>query len=762
MRGTAERDSGAELNLRQGIQNGGQTSRADLNFPVPEENAQITETSTQNAVPAAPLPDDDIFYSSRDVRTLKGVGPAVASKLSNQNIHTLFDVLLNLPFRFLDKTRRTFIKDLRPDGSHALVAGTLEQVQQFKARVTVLRVTVRDETGYVSAVFFNPKPYFTGRFRQGERLQLFGAVMRDNYGKPSLQHPEVTFLAPGQPPVTADTLTPVYHSPAKTPQSTLRKLEDETLDMLDGMPLTELIPRELNPFYLSLTLALKQVHHPAPPQNIGPNAPAAFFLDSYPPFQRICFEELCAYLISLLLLKRINRGRRSPALSFVPQVYEDFTAALPYKLTNAQQRSFSEICQDLQHDTPMLRLLHGDVGSGKTLVAILAALQVAKQGYQIAVLAPTELLAAQHFKNFDTALSKAGITTVLLTGSLNKAQREETLSKIKSGGALVIVGTHALFQSDVTYKALALAVIDEQHRFGTKQRVALLGKAPAGLTPHQLVMTATPIPRTQQLALYADLDVSTLDELPKGRVPVQTAVMPEIKRPAVIERVRQACQNGCQVYWVCRRIEDNDEDDGVSVKELYKNLSEKLPGFKLGLLHGQLKAAEKDQVMREFAQGNTQILVATTIVEVGVDVPNANIIVIEEADKLGLAQLHQLRGRVGRGQKASFCILLYKDNQDSLNYAVAQQRLMVMRSTTDGFKIAAEDLKLRGPGEVLGREQSGFKLFRIADVFRDSALIPKARETAEAMLTKDPALAARLLNRWFPEFKGMSRMASWH
>ncbi len=694
----------------------------------------------------------DEYYTQSAVTSLKGVGKTYAGALQKQGILNLFDLLLDLPFRYLDETFITSARDAPTDGRYVLMCLRVRSSRTFNANsrgTRLFRVNLEDDTGFVGAVFFNAHPAYTNHFTPNARIMAFGYLRYDNNGFKCLQHPKVTFLKADEPPIVSETLTPVYHSSNGMPQKVITKIVNQGLQKLPSMPLLELIPKELNPFGMSLQDAISYVHNPkgAPDHSVI----LPYMLDA---FKRICFEEITAYQLSMLNLRRINLKRKAVRINFLPSLHEKLLKSLAFTLTNAQKQAFSEICADLQRHTPMLRLLHGDVGSGKTMVALMACLQSAGANLQSVLLAPTELLAEQHYRKFSAILAPLGISCVLLCSSLKTQERTAALAAIKDGSAKIIIGTHSVFQKDVEYKSLALAVIDEQHRFGIGQRVALLKKAPDGCTMHQLVMTATPIPRTQQLALYADLDVSTLGELPSGRTPITTAIVGASRRHEVIERLRVVCQSGKQAYWVCPRIEESDEEDDdntsmASVLEAYKDLSQSLPEIKVGLVHGQMSTKDKNETMASFLQGQISILVATTIIEVGVDVPNASIIVIESADKLGLAQLHQLRGRVGRGSEVSFCLLMYDDQNENMT-DTAIQRLQIMRSTTDGFKIAAEDLKLRGPGEVFGDKQAGFDAFKVADSVRDQALIPLARTAAEAIL-EDKKTTAYLIKRWFPE-----------
>ncbi|MCR5536803.1 MAG: ATP-dependent DNA helicase RecG [Succinivibrio sp.] len=687
---------------------------------------------------------DDSYYHTTAVTTLKGVGARLGQKYAEKGVNSLFDLLLYLPFRYLDKTHLTPLSLLPRDGQPVLVQATIIQTKLNQtSRFAVLNVELQDSSGRGRAVFFNVYPSMVKKMAAGQNLTLFGVARPDRNGVLCLQHPEVKY---GWSAELDKTLTPIYHGGSEMKQANLRKMSQQVLSKLRTMPLLELLPAELNPYALSLSEALQEVHYPLPDPQGGVS-----LICQKPSFLRLVYEELLAYQCSLLALKRLNLQRQSPRLAAAPQLIEQFLHTLSFSLTGAQLRASQEIAADLERSTPMLRLLHGDVGSGKTLVAMLACLQACAHGYQSVLLAPTEILALQHYQNFNRLLSPLKIRVVVLHSSQNKAVRTETLEQIASGQAQIIIGTHSVFQKGVTYQNLALAIIDEQHRFGIEQRVALLQKAPEGTTLHQLIMTATPIPRTQQLALFADLDVSTLDELPAGRKSIITSIHRSRRRTEIIEHVRKVLGTGVQVYWICPRIEDNEEDDTASVLSLYQEITRQLAPYRVDILHGQLQKEQKELAMQKFLEHDTDVLVATTIVEVGVDVPNANIIIIENATQLGLAQLHQLRGRVGRGQAQAYCLLIYNENATE-NNDIALQRLEVMKSTNDGFKIAEADLKLRGPGEVFGTRQTGFNTFKIADVVRDQDLILPARRAAEQIISKDPVLSKRLIERWFPNF----------
>ena len=690
---------------------------------------------------------DDSFYNATDIATVKGLGPSYTASFYKKGIKTLFDLLLDFPFRYLDQTKITSIRDIIPNGQFVLIDARIVAMRTINSRVNILKLGLQDATGQIEAVFFNLYPNQIRNYKVGSRILAFGQVKVSEYnGARTMQQPTVTFLQDGDEINVKDRLTPVYHAVEKVPQASIRKTVEHVLDSLKSIKLPEFLPQKYNLFNLTFSDALELCHRPYPLNNPMDK----YVLELSPSFKRICFEELIAYQLTLLSLKRRNEINLSREIKVNQDGIDSFIKSLPFSLTNAQLRSFNEISADMEKDKPMVRLLHGDVGSGKTMVAVLSMLDVFFAGFQSVLLAPTELLANQHFDKVNALLEPLNVKCVLLTLSVKGTKREAALKAIADGSAHVIIGTHAVFQAEVTYKNLALAVIDEQHRFGIDQRVALLHKAPIGLTLHQLVMTATPIPRTLQLALFSDLDVSKLDELPQGRKPITTAVMSDEKKGQIVNRLKEVCSKGTQVYWVCPNIEES-EDETANVTETYKYLKKSLPNLKIGLVHGQLSSVDKNKVMKGFLDKKYDILVATTIIEVGVDVPNASIIIIEGADKLGLAQLHQLRGRVGRGAKESFCILVYKKNDD-VDHDIAMQRLAIMKSTNDGFKIAAEDLKLRGPGEVLGQKQKGFDLFRVVDVNRDIDLIEPARNVALDLIKNDIETSKALVKRWFPNF----------
>lgn len=685
----------------------------------------------------------DEQYQHIAVKNLKGIGPRYADRLNNLGLYNVFDLMLNLPFRYLDKTRCLKVNELKPDGFPKLIEVKVLSASYAGRNAKIFEVNAVDDSGAVALKYFNIYPNFAMNFTRGIRLQAFGQVKYDNYtGVLTMYQPEVIFLRSGEPARVEKTLTPIYHLTDKLPQRIMQKIESDALQLLKEQPLTELLPAKYCPQHISISEAIAACHHPLP---LGPNQlPAPHEL---PQFTRIAFEELTAYLTSLILLKAKQAVKAAPKITYSEDLQQKFIKALPFAPTGAQLRVMNEIFSDLGRQVPMLRLVNGDVGSGKTLIAIAAALHTAANGLQTALLAPTEILAKQHYQKCADLLEPLGVHCAFISSKMPKAQRNAVYAEVKAGTVQLVIGTHAVFQEKLEYKALALIIIDEQHRFGVEQRSELLKKGVSGLTPHQLTLTATPIPRTLQLALYSELAVSKLDEIPKGRSPIITAaVSSELKNKAV-ERLRCNLAQGVQAYWVCPLIEDTEELSVNSVKETYAELSQVLPEYSIGLLHGQMNTEEKNEVMEAFASGKIQLLIATTIIEVGVDVPNATIMIIDSAQRLGLAQLHQLRGRVGRGQKQSYCLLIYDDESAT---EIARQRLEIMKKTTDGFAIAAEDLRLRGPGDAAGTRQAGFDIFRIADVVRDLPMLEQAKNAAAALCQSSPENAVNLVCRWFP------------
>jgi ATP-dependent DNA helicase RecG len=687
------------------------------------------------------------------VTTLAGVGPALARALDRLGVERVQDLWFHLPLRYEDRTRITSIRDLVV-GEAAQVQGVVEAVESGFRYRPQLRVAMTDGPQATLVLrFFHFRAQQARQFHPGTRLRCFGTVRYGPNG-PEMVHPQYRILR-GEVPVE-DTLTPIYPATEGLGQRRLRELIGRALAELPDAATLELIPPELlEPLALmSLRAALLTVHRPAPDSDV-----AALLAGMHPAQQRLAFEELLAHHLSLKRLRARVRRLRAPALLADAALEARFLAALPFALTGAQRRVADEVGSDLAARAPMLRLVQGDVGSGKTVVAALAALRAMGNGWQVAVMAPTELLAEQHLTSFREWFAPLGLEVVWLAGRVTGRARARALARL-AGGAPVAVGTHALMQEGVRFARLGLMVVDEQHRFGVQQRMALRDKGvAAGGAPHQLVLTATPIPRTLAMSAYADLDVSTVDELPPGRTPVRTVAIANSRRDAVVERIRAACAEGCQAYWVCTLIEEGNGEpsagaraDGRREQKLqaqaaegtYAQLCKALPELSVGLVHGRMKPPEKQAAMAAFKAGETALLVATTVIEVGMDVPNASLMLIENAERLGLAQLHQLRGRVGRGRAVSTCVLLYQPPLSGL----ARQRLAILRETNDGFVIAQKDLELRGAGELLGTRQTGAIGFRVADLVRDAELMPAVQRVGAAMCQAHPRLAQRLVTRW--------------
>ncbi len=673
------------------------------------------------------------------VTALKGVGAALAEKLAKVGLETLQDVLFHLPLRYQDRTRIVPIGALRP-GQDAVVEGTVAGADVVMGRRRSLLVRLQDGSGTLSLRFYHFSQAQKEGLKRGTQVRCYGEVRPGSSGL-EIYHPEYRALSGSEPIAVEQTLTPIYPSTEGLTQQRLRSLSEQALARLGPHSLPDWLPAELaNDYRLSpLDQALRYLHRPPPDADLEELAEGRHWAQ-----HRLAFEELLTHQLSLQRLRESVRAQQAPAVPPAKRLPQQFLANLGFAPTGAQQRVGAEIAYDLSQDEPMLRLVQGDVGAGKTVVAAFAALQVLEAGYQVALMAPTEILAEQHFITFSKWLEPLGIEVAWLAGKLKGKARATALEQIASGVPMV-VGTHALFQEEVQFKHLALAIIDEQHRFGVQQRLALRQKGMGGrLCPHQLIMTATPIPRTLAMSAYADLDTSILDELPPGRTPVNTLVIADSRRPEVIERVRSACNEGRQAYWVCTLIEESEELTCQAAETTFEDLVAALGGLHVGLIHGRMKPAEKAAVMDQFKQGQLQLLVATTVIEVGVDVPNASLMIIENPERLGLAQLHQLRGRVGRGSAASHCVLLYHPPLSQLG----RERLGIMRETCDGFVIAEKDLELRGPGEMLGTRQTGLLQFKVADLMRDADLLPAVRDAAQALLAHWPQHVSPLLQRW--------------
>ncbi|WP_323920878.1 ATP-dependent DNA helicase RecG [Aeromonas caviae] len=670
--------------------------------------------------------------------SLKGVGSKMLEKLERLGLATVQDLLFHLPLRYEDRTQVWPIGDL-PPGLHGAVEGEIQDTQLVMGRRRMLVCRISDGTGSLTLRFFNFTAAQKNSLAQGRLIRCFGETRPGKYGL-EMAHPEYKLLGEEQAGQTEEALTPVYPTTEGLRQLTLRSLTDQALAQLDLYGVEELLPAGLYPQQIDLAAALKLLHRPPP-------SVALALLESgqHPAQQRLVLEELLAHNLSVLKVRAQAQTQLARALKPAPELVEQLLGALPFTPTGAQSRVVAEIDRDLQQSHPMMRLVQGDVGSGKTLVAALAALQAIGNGCQVGLMAPTELLAEQHAINFARWLEPLGIKVGWLAGKQKGKAREEALTAIADGSVKMVVGTHAIFQEQVVFQRLALVIIDEQHRFGVHQRLALREKGEReGVHPHQLIMTATPIPRTLAMTAYADLDTSIIDELPPGRTPITTVALPDSRRQDVIERVRLACEEGKQAYWVCTLIEESEVLECQAAEDTAAELQTLLPGLHIGLVHGRMRPVEKQRVMEEFKAGILQLLVATTVIEVGVDVPNASLMIIENPERLGLAQLHQLRGRVGRGSVASHCVLLYHAPLSK----TAQSRLGVLRETNDGFLIAQRDLELRGPGELLGTRQTGLADLKIADLVRDQPLIPQVQKMARFLMDKHPAHVEPLIRRW--------------
>jgi len=676
------------------------------------------------------------------VATLPGVGPALAALLHRLGLERVQDLWFHLPLRYEDRTRVTAIADLRP-GQGAQVVGVVEAVERGFRYRPQLKVAIGDDSGHSLLLrFFHFRRAQVEHLQPGTRLLCFGEVRQGAHGL-EMVHPQYQRMVGDEPVAMQDRLSPIYPTTEGLGQKRLAGVVDKALGLLSDDVRLELIPAELCAAcgLTSLRDALLYVHRPPPDAALS-----QLVLGRHPAQQRLAFEELLAQHLSLKRMRAAVRQRQAPVLAGDRRLQRAMLAALPFRLTVAQQRVTAEVLADVGQARPMLRLVQGDVGSGKTVVAALAALAAVEAGRQVALVAPTELLAEQHLHNFRHWLEPLGVDVVWLAGKVTGKTRQRALARVAEGAA-VTIGTHALMQEGVTFARLGLVIVDEQHRFGVQQRLSLRDKGTSrdgGEVPHQLVLTATPIPRTLAMSAYADLDVSSIDELPPGRTPVQTIAVSNARRAEVIERIRVACGEGRQAYWVCTLIEESEQLRAQAAEAAHAELVATLVDCRVGLIHGRMKPKEKQSVMDAFKAGELAVLVATTVIEVGVDVPNASLMVIENSERLGLAQLHQLRGRVGRGAVASSCVLLYQPPLGQL----ARQRLQVMRETSDGFRIAEKDLELRGPGEVLGTRQTGQLAFRIADLARDAHLLPTVQQVGEQMLSRHPREAERLMMRW--------------
>jgi ATP-dependent DNA helicase RecG len=685
-------------------------------------------------------PQKRVTTTAISITQVHGIGTKLAEKLLRLDIQYQEDLLWHLPLRYRDLTRITAVGALTLH-AEALVEGTVRASSVVFGKRRSLLCLIQDSTGTLALRFYHFSKAQQEQLKAGSTIRAWGEVRRGTSGL-EMYHPEYRVLDDhhSHTPLS-DRLTPIYPTTEGLQQTSMRKLVVRVLHDTQSTQLHDWLPTNLLPAKLSTPLhaALQYLHLPPA------DAPVAQLLEGkHPAQQRLAFEELVAHHLSLLRLRQQQKKERGIALNKNAVLHQQFLAQLPFALTAAQQRVTEEILQDLQKNEPMLRLVQGDVGSGKTVVAALACLQAAANGKQAALMAPTEILATQHFAQFTQWLEPLGVHCVLLTGSVKTKARREALEKLCDGTARIAIGTQALFQDDVQFQQLAVVITDEQHRFGVRQRLALQQKGEQRSIPHQLVMTATPIPRTLAMSAYADLDCSVIDERPPGRTPIQTVIIDNQRRDEIITRLRSACAEGKQAYWVCTLIEESDALQCQAAEATALALQEALPQLNIGLVHGKQKPAEKNAVMAAFKNGDIHILVATTVIEVGVDVPNASLMIIENPERLGLAQLHQLRGRVGRGSTASHCVLLYSTPLSQH----AKQRLTVLRDSDNGFVIAEKDLELRGPGELLGTKQTGDINFRIANLARDAHWLPQVKQCAETLLRDYPAHVAPLIQRW--------------
>ncbi len=693
-------------------------------------------------------------WSAQSVRFLKGVGPKVGEKLQKLGLETQRDLLFHLPLRYEDRTQVTPIGRLQPGRKQLIEAEVLQVAVNFRRQGPSRRVLVarlEDHSGLLAIRLF----FFSSRQQQqlqkGNRLRLFGEV-RIAQGELEMIHPEFEVLDPLNPSPLEQNLTPVYPTTEGLHQLSITKIIRQVIFQLDRDDMPETLPeawlsRNNFPDFKSAMLSLHSPQQQTDTELIASRR--------HPAQYRFIVEELTAHRLALLERRISVRKMKNPSIKTDGELHQKLIENLPFQLTMAQQRVMAELMQDFGRSQPMMRLLQGDVGSGKTVVAALACLPVVESGFQAAMMAPTEILADQHYQNLLTWLTPLGLNVVCLMGADKGKKRSQKLALIASRETHVVVGTHALFQESVVFNNLGFIVIDEQHRFGVDQRLALQKKTTNQQMSHQLIMTATPIPRTLAMSIYADLDYSQIDELPPGRKPVTTSIIAQTMRDNLIQRVAKSCLEGGQVYWVCTLIDESEIMQCEAAETTYQTLQAQLPDVSVALVHGRMKAAEKEAIISAFKNGETKILVATTVIEVGVDVPNASIMIIENPERLGLSQIHQLRGRVGRGARESFCILLVKQNLS----AQVLKRLEIIRSHQDGFVIAEKDLELRGAGEVLGTRQTGEASFKIADLLRDQRWFNTVDELATLMLTAENAKAsAMLLENWVGHKQGYTEV----
>ncbi|HAU1604068.1 TPA: ATP-dependent DNA helicase RecG [Legionella pneumophila] len=683
---------------------------------------------------------------SNSCEYLTGVGPTIAAKLAKCGIFTIQDLLFHLPYKYQDRTRITPIQDLRSN-EWCVIAGHVCKTEIKYGKRMMLNCYVEDKTGLVKLRFFHFNKQQVQSLNNSTMIRAFGEV-RDFNNHLEMIHPEYQLLDQESDFHVEETLTPIYPTTQGLTQTRLRQLVkialeqcEHELHQLEWMSEKQL---QENNFY-NLGEAIKLLHNPPPDISLS-----TLETGEHPALKRLIFDELLAQQLSMQFARQSRSKLQAPSIPLDKAIHTRFIESLPFTLTKAQQRVFKEISHDLAQSKPMLRLLQGDVGAGKTIIAALAALQAISQGFQVAFMAPTDLLSEQHTNNLHKWLEPIGVNVLRLSGKMKTTERKNALAALQDNSCQLIVGTHALFQDKVEFARLGLVIIDEQHRFGVEQRLLLQQKGQLNqLIPHQLLMTATPIPRTLSMSHFAHLDISVIDEQPPGRMPITTAVLNQGKRELIIERLQAAIANGKQAYWVCTLIEESEKLQCIAATDTSKKLQEQLPFARVGLVHGRMKTLEKEATMAAFKQGELDLLVATTVIEVGVDVPNASLMIVENAERLGLSQLHQLRGRVGRGNNQSHCLLLY---QSPLSQQGAE-RLKIMRSTTDGFLISEKDLELRGSGEILGTRQTGFRQFKIANLQRDKILFTILCPIAKQLTLEKPTIARQITQRWSGDFE---------
>ena len=682
---------------------------------------------------------------SDPIISINGLGPKAQEKLNACGIYNLEHLLFHLPYRYQNKTSFGQLNQARI-GDEILVQLTIERIEappsSTRTKTRQLLCYLIDENNRRLLLrFFHFNQYQKQRLVRGDIIQCFGEI---KIGKDGLEmyHPEYRLISKGQSTLLEKTLSPVYPLTGNIAQTQMKKWVNTAMEALKNSPLRDNFESLTNHSMPSLKQALEILHHPKEGENL-----AQIEAFKHIAQQRLIIEELCAQQLSLLQLKKQRKNKITNVFDIKDNLSNQLHQHLGFALTNAQQRSIADINADLSSNHPMLRLLQGDVGSGKTIVAVFACLQAVENSFQAAIMAPTEILASQHLQSFSNYLNPLGIEIAFLTGSQNTQTRAQQTEKIQSGQAQIVIGTHALFQQSITFNKLGLVIIDEQHKFGVHQRLSLVQKAHN--TPHQLVMTATPIPRSLTMSAYADLDSSIIDELPPGRMPVQTIALSNERKDEVIEKIKQVCHANNQVYWVCTLIEESEALRAESAINTHHYLQQNLPNQSVVLIHGKMNKDEKNTIMQQFSCGEVNVLVATTVIEVGVNVPNASLMVIENSERLGLAQLHQLRGRVGRGNDKSICILMYQAPLSS----TAKERLNILRQTNDGFVIANKDLELRGPGEILGTQQTGIANMKIANIVRDGYLLKQVHFYCDKFINESEEKQQMLIQRWITHDK---------